>query len=144
MRRAAHRRLAEAEAAKLVAREGITPTADPVESLLRVCGEMEGLSSALRDRVAHLSEITTTDRTGAQDTVAELQAYERSLDRLARTLVSINRLGLMERRVRVEEAQAALLIAATRRAVWERLGMDFDDGQRVLEAIAAECGALTR
>lgn len=143
VRRAAHRRLAEAEAARLVAQEGSSPTRDPIEALLRVCGEMESLSTALRNRVANLSDITNTDRTGAQDTVAELQAYERSLDRLARTLVAINRLGLEERRIAIQQRKADLLRECVTRAVFSaQADLSYEQGHRVLQALATELRLL--
>jgi hypothetical protein len=104
---------------------------------------MEALSSALRERVAERTNITTTDRTGSQDVIAELAAYERSLDRLARTLVAINRLGLQERHLDIEQAKLQLMAAAVRRAVYsEQAHLDYDTGQRVLTAIATELEGL--
>jgi hypothetical protein len=131
--------VAEQQAHALVSTMDVQPTADPAASLLAVCGEMEALSSALRDRVARLSEISITDRTGAQDVAAELQAYERSLDRLARTLVAVNKLGLDERLVTVQERQWALLAEAVRDGVFSpAAGLTYDQAQQVLSAIAAE------
>jgi hypothetical protein len=127
----------------MVASEGFSPLTDPEESLLRLGAECEAVSVVLRERVARLTDITITDRTGAQDVTAELQAYERSLDRLGRLLVAINKLGLAERTVHIERRKADLLSQVVTRAIWSaHADLDFETGQRVLQAVAAELRAL--
>lgn len=143
VKRAAQRRVAEAGAAALVASQDIEPTADPALALLRVCGEMEALSKALRGRVADLNNLSTTDRTGAMDLLPEIQAYERSLDRLARTLVSVNRLGLDARKIDIEQARLQLVATAVRNAVYSPLAnLTWDQADRVLTAIVVEFDRL--
>lgn len=143
VKRAAARRVAEAGAAALVAASDITPTADPAIALLRVSGEMEALSSALRERVSRLNGISVTDRTGAQDVQAEVAAYERSLDRLARTLISINKLGLAQRRVEIEEARLRLVAQAVRNGVFSiEADLTYEQADRVLTAIITEFDKL--
>jgi hypothetical protein len=143
VRHAAKRRVVNANAAALVARSGYDPVADPVEALLDTAGEMIALKDALADQVARLQDVTVTDRTGVESVSAVLAAYERGLDRLARTLVAINRLGIMERHVSIEEAKLQMMADAVRRAVYSHTAnLDYDTGQRVLEAIVVELQAL--
>ena len=90
-----------------------------------------------------MSDITVTDRTGAENVAAVLGAYERSLDRLAHTLVAVNRLGLSERKMHLDHADAVRVAEAVRRAVYSNdVDITFEQGQDILGAIAREFTAL--
>lgn len=128
-----------ADSAALVARQGYEPVADPVEALLSVAGEMVALKDALAHQVAKLTDITVTDRTGAQNIAATLGAYERLLAQVAKTLTAINRLGLMERRINVEAVQAKILAEALQRAVFNPMAqLPYDQAQLILRLASDE------
>lgn len=133
-----------ADSAALVARRGYEPVADPVEALLSVAGEMVALKDALADQVAKLTDITVTDRTGAQNIAATLGAYERLLSQVAKTLTAINRLGIQNRRVNIEAVQAGLLAEALQRAVFSpRAKLPYDQAQLILRLASDEFTLLT-
>jgi len=131
-----------ATAAALVASQEIEPTADPVASLLRVSGEMEALSTALRDKVGELQNLTVTDRLGSQDIAALLGAYMTALERSGRILVSINRLSLEERRYRPSKEKGKVLAEIVMRAVRsDTADIDWQTQIRVQQAIGEEVEA---
>jgi NAD(P)H-nitrite reductase large subunit len=114
-----------------------------VEALLTIASETVGVVNALRERVSELHDLTVTDRTGAENVAAVLGAYERALDRAGRLLVSVNRLGLDERRVRIEEARFRPIADAVIRAIASpEADLDFDQIERVRSAIATELATL--
>jgi hypothetical protein len=132
-----------ANAAALVAKQGYAPLDDPVEALLSVAGEMVALKDALANQVAALTEVTVTDRTGAENVAAVLVAYERGLERVAKVLVSMNRLDIQSRRVDIERARLELFADAVKRAVWSDVaGLEYDQGLRVIDAVVIELGTL--
>jgi hypothetical protein len=143
VRNAARRRDVTANAAALVAKQGYAPLDDPVEALLSVAGEMVALKDALANQVAALTEVTVTDRTGAENVAAVLVAYERGLERVAKVLVSMNRLDIQSRRVDIERARLELFADAVKRAVWSDVaGLEYDQGLRVIDAVVIELGTL--
>jgi hypothetical protein len=132
-----------AGAAALVAREGYRSLDDPVEALLDTAAEMIALKDALANQVAALTVVTVTDRTGAENVAAVLAAYERGLERVAKVLVSMNRLDIAARKVNVEEKQAEILAQALRRAVFsDRARLDFDTAMTILAIASDEFTAL--
>jgi hypothetical protein len=143
VRNAARRREVTAGAAALVAREGYRSLDDPVEALLDTAAEMIALKDALANQVAALTVVTVTDRTGAENVAAVLAAYERGLERVAKVLVSMNRLDIAARKVNVEEKQAEILAQALRRAVFsDRARLDFDTAMTILAIASDEFTAL--
>lgn len=126
---AAARRLAEAEAnakaAKALAVHG-GPASDlePVTALLAVAQQILAFSQVVNEMLA---EVRATDwrrdhRAGEQ-IHALVPLFERSLDRAARVLVDINRLGLEEKRIRITQGQVILLNEALK-AILRRLELD--------------------
>jgi hypothetical protein len=104
---------------------------------------MIALKDALADQVAHLTDVTVTDRTGAENVAAVLAAYERGLERVAKVLVSMNRLDIAARRVDVEAEKVRIVVEAIRRALWsDHAGLDYDDSLRIMEAIDIEFSTL--
>ncbi len=101
------------------------------------------LKDALARNVAALTEVTVTDRTGAENVAAVLAAYERALERVAKVLVSMNRLNIQARRVQVEAVQAEILAEALRRAVYSAAAqLTYDQATTVLSLAAVEFAAL--
>jgi hypothetical protein len=86
----------------------LAPLEDPVGALLRLATEIVAFKDFLAGRVAELraQEWRFTDDRGAEQLRAELSLYERALDRTARVLVDVNRLGLEERALRNAERVA--------------------------------------
>lgn len=111
VRKAAHQRLAESRALRVLDREGVEPVTDPVDALARLAAEAVGLKDLLGQRVAELSDDGWVSRTklGAEQASAWLSAYERAVERTGKLLVDLARLGLDERAVRLSEAQGRMI-----------------------------------
>lgn len=86
----------------------LAPLEDPVGALLRLASEISGFKDFMASRVVELreQEWRFTDHRGAEQLRAEIALYERALDRTARVLVEINKLGLEERALRNAERVA--------------------------------------
>lgn len=111
VREAAARRLAtaavQADAAALLAAEGVGPVGDPYDALERLATEVMAVKRAAAARVNALgSAIRYTSGQGAEQLRAEVALYERSLDRAVKILETLSKLGLDERRVQVQEKLA--------------------------------------
>jgi hypothetical protein len=115
------REAANREANRLIARGEHVPIGDPFDALLGVAAEMVWIKDVLGRKVQALDELRY--RTDSEQTRAELTVYTHLLDQCARVLTSINKLGLDDRRVRVQEAQVALL-SATVAAALRAAGLD--------------------
>jgi hypothetical protein len=135
---AARTRVVEALAARQLRAEGYEPTINPVEELLSLGSEVTALKDVLRTRVAELSdpEWVTTSKAAVEDVRAVVSAYERALDRCERTLISLLRLDLDSRRVRIEERQAEIVAQAVEAAL-AALGID-DHAPAFRKAFAEE------
>jgi hypothetical protein len=138
-KRAARRREITAQAAAVVQDRGYAPMDNPVEALLDVAAETRGVSQFLRAEVGRLDDLTHVDKLGVENVAALLSAYRLALRDAGQLLVAVNRLGLDERRVRIEEAKLRPIVDAVVRALSSpEADLDFDTIQRVRSAIADE------
>lgn len=132
----------EADAAKLLAHEGLRQVTDPVGALAKLATEAWAMKDALAARVNALDSIRYEGSgAGGEQLRAEVALYERALDRSGKFLEVLAKLGYEERRVRVEEEQAAMVARVLAEALDELgLGERRDDVLRVvarrLEAVA--------
>jgi hypothetical protein len=111
---AARRRLeverVEADVAAVLAFEGVTPIADPLEELGKLTAEVVAFKDALSARVNALREVRySAPGSGAEQLRAEVQLLERAQDRAGRLLALLVSSGFQERRVRIEERQGQLV-----------------------------------
>jgi hypothetical protein len=140
---AARRREVEAKASSALVQSGYAPVSAPVNELLDIAGQIVGVKDFLADQVAQLGDLTSIDRAGTENVRAIMSAFERALDRAASVLVSVNKLGLEERRIQIEADKVLIVAEALKRAVWsDTADLDFDQGQAVLRAFAVEHDAL--
>lgn len=117
---AAERRLAtqavQADAAAILANQGLTGVANPYEALSKLAAELLALKDAWAARVNALGDqIRFRSVQGTEQLRSEITAYERALVMAARVLETLAKLGLDERRVAVTEAmgeQVASVIQA--------------------------------
>ncbi len=141
---AAARRVAEAEVTAAAERYARTagPVDDPLSALLAVAGEITGFKDYLAARVAELrAESWRYAGATAEQLRAEVGLYERALDRTARVLVDINRLGLEERRTALAESQGALIAGAMLR-VLDALNLTAEQQAAAVEVMPRELRAL--
>lgn len=97
-------------------RDPVESIRDPLSEILQVAGRARRLMELMEERCAVLQDVRYAGQNGEQ-TRAELMAYERSLDRLAKFLEAIMRLNIEERMVRVSERQADVVVVAVRAAL---------------------------
>ncbi len=102
---------------------------------------------ALKDffaaRMAALEEIRYATPGAGEQLRAEVSAYERGLDRAERFLADLARLGLDERRVRVTEAQATMLLGVIVRGL-AAAELAEEQQLQARNAIGAELGSSRR
>lgn len=112
---AAARNLVEADAVKELAKAKVRPVGDPIIALGDLAGEVRG--------VLEVIQANAVGGTVDSPWMALLGDY---IDRLSRILAAAGRLGLEQRRVKVEEEKLDLMDRVMRRA-WAELGHDQDD-----------------
>ncbi|MCT1761270.1 hypothetical protein M3A95_06835 [Micrococcus luteus] len=100
----------EADARAVLAFEAVEPIADPVLALAELAAEVKATVRALGQRVNALQDPRYVSPLGTEQTRAELTLLGQYQDRLARMLTTLGQLGLDERRVKITEAQAAVLV----------------------------------
>jgi hypothetical protein len=142
--RKASERLAAAEARRTLDDLGgrVDPIGDPFAALERLAGEAVALVDVLRGQVAALQAIRYQGGpgSGTEQLRGELQAYLSALGRAESILGRIASLDLDARRVRLQEAQAAIVIAAFAK-VLDRIGLDSEAQRRARGMLALELGA---
>lgn len=139
---AAQRRLAEAAAVRAVeadaaadlAHAALRPVKDPVELLAMLASEAAAWKDALAARVNALMSVRFTSEQGAEQLRSEVALYERAMDRTAKLCESLAKLGLEDRRVRLDE-QTADLVAGVIRAILDDLGLTVEQQGRVPEVV---------
>jgi hypothetical protein len=106
----AKQRLAEQAITDALGKLEITPVHDPLTALAELAGEITAWKQLAADRVAKLKDLAARNfMTGSDEVRAEIQVYERALDRCVTVLGTIARLNIDERLVRISEQQAAIV-----------------------------------
>lgn len=119
-RKAAGRRLAQAEAHRSIAEVGVTPIGDPLDALAQIAAEAVALKDHFADLVAELGKqmAFVTGKIGVdgegnlgleQKLDARVALYERALDRSHKFLADWVRLGFEERKAQLDDARALLV-----------------------------------
>jgi hypothetical protein len=151
VRAAAERRVAEAEAAKVLRRRlgdtsDATPVTNPAVALARLAGDLQAWYGESKALVAELAQVTGGDEwEGTSGLVGDdgdihpmVKLHERAQERLAKVLADMERIGIAHHLADIEEAKAAALFAAVVRAL-QSAGVDSPE---VRQAIAVEVRAL--
>jgi hypothetical protein len=104
---------AEREVRKVLAELDVEPVDDPLTALMQLAGQVLAWQKATAALVNDLEHrIRYEGATGAEQLRAEVQIYERAMDRAEKVLSSIARLNIEERLAQISEAQADRVIAA--------------------------------
>ncbi|MFJ5984325.1 hypothetical protein [Lentzea sp. NPDC092896] len=91
----------------------VAPVDNPLTVLAELAGQAVAFKNALAQRVNHLQDnIRYQDARGSEQLRSEVALWERALDRCERFCVSMARLNIDDRLVKVEEAQIELVLAA--------------------------------
>ncbi|MCV7740880.1 hypothetical protein N3356_003915 [Micrococcus luteus] len=114
--RRARARALEADARAVLAFEAVKPIGDPVLELAELAAEVRATVRALGQRVNALQDPRYVSPLGTEQTRAELTLFGQYQDRLARMLTALGQFDLDDRRVRITEAQAAVLVHVLDRA----------------------------
>lgn len=114
---AARRRLVEQEATKELAKVEVRPIGDPIVAL----GDLAAEALAVL-------EVAKANAAGAEVDSAWMAMLERSMERAGKMLEACGRLGLEERRVKLDEARQALANELVR-GVLRMAGLDPDTPQ---------------
>lgn len=118
---------------------------DPLQELLRLSREVITWKDAMRVMVGELTEIRYKSGAGEQIR-AEIRLYENAMDRAARVLTDIVRLGIEDRLSRIDEAQVALVSTAVLAALTRLapvIGYDADHPE-IRAAVSEELRAIQR
>lgn len=107
----AEARLQEQAAAEL-ARLNVPPVSDPLAELARLAGQCISWKDQMGQRVNELTAIRYQDAKGSEQLRAEIQLFERALDRCASTLGAMARLNIDARLMGVRQATADMLVQA--------------------------------
>lgn len=102
--------LLEADARAALAFEALVPIEDPVLELAGLAAEVKATMRAIGARVNALREVSYQSLTGTEQLKSELMLLGDYQDRLARMLTGLGRFDLDERRQKLDEAQAAVII----------------------------------
>lgn len=106
--------LEESHARELLAQrlQGAREIRHPVYALLDLAAEMTEWKEVLRERLDELSSLSTTDRLGVERERAVVLLYERSLERLGRLLVDLQKLNLEQRKLVIGQSDAKKVMNA--------------------------------
>lgn len=138
VQRKAAERATEAAVRKALAQynpDGTYDVDDPLTALLALAGEILAFKTYLGELVAGLRAADWRyDVHLGEQLRGEVILYERALDRAAKVLVDINRLGLEERLVRLNERQGSLITTVIERFL-EALGLPPAEHHRALRLL---------
>lgn len=91
----------------------VAPVDDPLTALMQLAGQVLAWQEATAHLVNRLGDqIRYEGMAGGEQLRAEVQLYERSMDRAEKVLSSIARLNIEERLAQISEAQADRVLAA--------------------------------
>lgn len=110
---------------------------DPVEALLRHAAKTLAYEDEIRRRLSELHEWSALDVALVDRERSMVREYGAALDRSARVLEGLARLGLDERLVRVREAQALRMVDAVGR-VLVALELSAEQQRQARQLLAAE------
>ncbi|MFD0405608.1 hypothetical protein [Kitasatospora sp. NPDC127116] len=103
----------EREARAVLAELDVEPVGDPLTALMQLAGQVVSWQTATATLVNGLGDrIRYEGNSGSEQTRAEVQLYERAMDRALAVLSAIARLNIEERLASISEAQAAKVISA--------------------------------
>lgn len=107
----------EAHATKVLATEGLAGIEDPLTELSKMASSSQALMLSLGARVNSLQELEHFDAKNSPTIKAEVQMYERAMDRTARLLESLVKAGYTERQVQIQENEAMLVAGVLKRTI---------------------------
>lgn len=107
----------QAFAGSVLAQEGLETIEDPLAELSRLATSSKALMEALGARVNSLDALEHFDAKNSPAIKAEVQMYERAMDRTARLLESLVKAGYVERQVKIQESEALMVTGIIKRTL---------------------------
>lgn len=141
--RASAARQVEQRARRLLADLGeVEPLGDPITALEDLAAQMVALTNLLRDCVTELEQVRyRAEGMGTEQLRAEITAYLAAAARAESVLHKIVSLDIDERRLRLDEAKAAVVVAALADVLAHRdLGLDAERQRQARALLAAKLG----
>lgn len=136
--RAANERIAEAEAQNWLGAIEVPPMEDPLQALMDLAAEVWAAKEFFKAKIESLRY----EHHAGEQLRAEVALYERALDRCMKVLGEITRLGIAERRARIQEAQAVLILRAFER-VLDALELSPEQRVTATQVVPRELRALS-
>ncbi len=130
----------EAGARVALSKLDVEPLTNPLQALLDLGAEMVAFKDMLGTQLEQLNaaDLTHFDRQGQQYVAAIANSFSQALKDAGQLLVAINKLGILERRQRLEEAEIDRITRAIFAGVRSlEAGLDDDQAERVMLAISA-------
>lgn len=121
----------------ILAHEGVLAIEDPLGELGKLASSCKALADALGKRVNAMNELEHFDAKSSPTIKAEVQMYERALDRSHRLLDSLVKHGYSERQIQIQETEA-MLVAGVLRRVIAALGLTTEQQTRAQQLLAQE------
>ena len=131
----------EAQANASLAHIGLEPVEDPLGELSKLAGASQALMEALGARVNSLTELEHFDAKNSPAIKAEVQMYERAMDRTHRLLDSLVKHGYAERQIQIQESEAMVEAGDLRRVI-PTLGLEPAQQKQAQVLLAAEFRAM--
>lgn len=131
----------ESDATAALAWLGERAITDPLDELGRLATESRALTTALGARVNALRALTEYDLKETPHIKAEIELYERAMDRTHRMLDSLIKAGYMERQMKIAEDEATI-IAGIMRRVFQQVGMTQAQQRKASVFLREEFAAL--
>lgn len=131
----------QSSAERVLAHEGVEGIEDPLQELSRLASSSKALTEALGARVNALQELEHFDAKNSPAIKAEVQMYERAMDRTHRLLDSLVKHGYTERQVQIQESEAMLVAGVIKRVI-AGLGLSPEQQKEAQVLLAAEFRAL--
>lgn len=125
-----------------LAHEGIEAVEDPLQELGKLASSSKALMEALGARVNSLDQLEHFDAKNSPAIKAEVQMYERAMDRTHRLLDSLVRHGYTERTIQIQESEA-MLVAGVLKRVISALGLTSEQQRQAQSLLAQEFRMLT-
>jgi hypothetical protein len=129
------------DAEAVLAHEGIEALEDPLQELGKLAAGSKALMEALGARVNALQDLESYNAINTPTIKAEVQMYERAMDRTHRLLDSLVKHGYAERQIQIQESEA-MLVAGVLRRVIAGLGLSPEQQKNAQSLLAAEFRAL--
>lgn len=133
---------ADREVRAVLADLDVAPVDDPLTALMQLAGQVLAWQEATATLVNRLGdEVRYEGMAGGEQLRAEVQLYERSMDRAEKVLSSIGRLNIEERLAQISEAQAERVIAAIDAAL-TAAGLSGDQASKARQVAARHLRAV--